>query len=376
MNDFVGSFILYHFILDLSREERCIILKNPNGYGSVTKLSGNRRKPFWVRKTVGWNEKGYPIYETIGYCATREEGNILLAEYNRNPWNIDRAKITLEELFDVWLKKKACKLSAANVSALRSAYKHISKLSSMKYKEIKSYHMQDCIDNCGKGYSTQSLIKNLWGHLDRLALELDIISRCYSELLTSDPIPPTSRECFTDDEIKKIWKTYKEYQAGKTFGDVPVEWIDTVLIFLYSGFRISELLTMKTENVDLKQQTFKGGVKTNAGKNRIVPIHSAILPLVKKRLDASSEFFININGKQVSQSTYRAFWNRLMTYLEIDKTPHECRHTFESLLDSKGANRKCIDLMMGHVSKDVGNRVYNHKTIEELKTAIEFLKVN
>ena len=351
-------------------------MKNPNGYGSVTKLSGNRRRPFWVRKTVGWNEKGHPIYETIGYCATREEGNILLAEYNQNPWNIDRAKITLEGLFNIWLEKKACKLGTANVSALKSAYKHISKLSMMKYKEIKSYHMQDCIDNCGKGYSTQSLIKNLWGHLDRLALELDVITRCYSELLTSDPIPPTSRECFTNAEIKKIWKVYEEYQAGKTFGDAPVEWIDTVLIFLYSGFRISELLTMKTENIDLEQQTFKGGVKTKAGKNRIVPIHSAILPLVQNRLNSSSDFFININDKPVSQSTYRAFWSSLMTYLEIDKTPHECRHTFESILDSKGANRKCIDLMMGHVSKDVGNRVYNHKTIEELKTAIEFLKVN
>ncbi len=133
---------------------------------------------------------------------------------------------------------------------------------------------------------------------------------------------------------------------------------------------------MRTENIDLEQRTFKGGIKTNAGKNRIVPIHSAIFPLVQSRLNPSSEFFININGKSVPKSTYRAFWNSLMTYLEIDKTPHECRHTFESMLDSKGANRKCIDLMMGHVSKDVGNRVYNHKTIEELKSAIEFLKVN
>lgn len=65
-----------------------------------------------------------------------------------------------------------------------------------------------------------------------------------------------------------------------------------------------------------------------------------------------------------------------MDYLNINKTPHECRHTFESVLDSKGANRRCIDLMMGHVSKDVGNRVYNHKTIDELKTAIELFKVN
>lgn len=77
-------------------------MKNPNGYGSVARLSGNRRKPFWVRKTVGWNEKGHPIYETIGYTATREEGNMLLAAYNKNPWDVDRAKITLQELFDLW----------------------------------------------------------------------------------------------------------------------------------------------------------------------------------------------------------------------------------------------------------------------------------
>ena len=62
-----------------------------------------------------------------------------------------------------------------------------------------------------------------------------------------------------------------------------------------------------------------------------------------------------------------------MDYLGIEKTPHECRHTFESRLDSAGANRKCIDLMMGHKSKDVGNRVYNHKTIQDLKIAIELV---
>ena len=54
-------------------------MKNPNGYGSVVKLSGNRRKPYAVRKTAGWNEKGHPIYINIGYFSTREEGLIALA---------------------------------------------------------------------------------------------------------------------------------------------------------------------------------------------------------------------------------------------------------------------------------------------------------
>lgn len=349
-------------------------MKNPNGYGSVTKLSGNRRRPFWVRKTIGWNEKGYPIYETIGYTVTREEGNILLAEYNNNPWDVDGAKITLNELFELWKEKKLPKLGKANQNSLRSAYRHCKKYSELRYKEIKAYHMQDCIDNCGRGYSTQGTIKNLWGHLDKFALELDITSRCYSDLLTSEPVPETNRNRFSDEEIESIWALYNEYKAGKDFGDLPVSWIDSVLIFLYSGFRISELLGMRVSDIDLKAQTFKGGIKTDAGKKRIVPIHSLIFDMVKNRVEKDNEYLFMFNDKKVSPNQYRdCYWKKLMEYLGIEKTPHECRHTFESRLDSAGANRKCIDLMMGHKSKDVGNRVYNHKTIQDLKIAIELV---
>lgn len=351
-------------------------MRNPNGYGSVVKLSGNRRKPYWVRKTAGWNEKGHPIYNTIGYTATREEGNILLAEYNKNPWDVDRVKITLGELFDLWLEKRAVKLGKSNRESLKSAYNHIKKLSNTQYKSIKAYQMQECIDNCNRSYSVQGAVKNLWGHLDRFALELDIVSRTYSDLLTSAPVPPTSRTRFSDAEVKKIWKAYENYQDGKDFGDIPIEWIDTILIFLYSGFRISELLTMKTENINLEDMTFKGGVKTKAGKDRIVPIHSKIQKLVQNRYDKDQEYFITEDGHQLTASKYRRYFKAIVTNFGLDKTPHECRHTFESVLDSNGANRRCIDLMMGHVSKDVGNRIYNHKTLNELREAIELFKIN
>ena len=62
-----------------------------------------------------------------------------------------------------------------------------------------------------------------------------------------------------------------------------------------------------------------------------------------------------------------------MDTTEIEHTPHECHHAFRSRLDSAGANKRCIDLMMGHKSRDVGERVYTHKTLDELKQAIELL---
>jgi len=128
---------------------------NPNGCGSVAKLSGPRRRPFIVKKVAGWNDKGQPIYNITGYTETREAGNIMLAEYNRNPWDVDRAKLTLQQLFDLRKEKKAPKLGESNRASLCSAFKHCSTLADKPYKQIKSFHMQDTIDNCGKGYITQ-----------------------------------------------------------------------------------------------------------------------------------------------------------------------------------------------------------------------------
>jgi len=336
-------------------------MKNPNGYGSIVKLPGNRRRPYMVRKTKGFNAKGHPIYDIIGYYATREEAMIALAQFNNEPWDVDKAKTTFEELFELWKDKKAVKLGKSNQASMFSAYHHCKQLHRMKYKAIKSFHMQDCIDGCNKGYSTQGTIKNLIRHLDRFALELDIVNRCYSDLLTSEPIPETSKTPFTEEEINAVW------------GISSTPWADSVLAFLYTGFRISELLDLRICNVNLAEGTIQGGTKTRAGKDRIVPIHSKILPLIEKRVQGGGDFLFGEKGKKISSGTYYKYWNEIMEAVNLEHTPHECRHTFRSRLDSAGANKRCIDLIMGHKSKDVGERVYTHKTIKELREAIELL---
>jgi integrase len=220
--------------------------------------------------------------------------------------------------------------------------------------------MQECIDGCGRGYSTQGAIKALLRHLDKFALEMDVVSKCYSGLITSERIPETSKVPFTDDEINKLWEAQAE------------PWVDSVLVFLYTGFRISELLAVRCADVDLKQRTIKGGTKTTAGKNRIVPIHPRIVPLIQKRM--GGEFLFEREGKPCSVAKYYELWATVMKKLGAEHTPHECRHTFRSRLDSVGANKVCIDLMMGHRSKEVGERIYTHKTITELHAAIALLK--
>ncbi|GHU37147.1 hypothetical protein FACS1894105_08720 [Clostridia bacterium] len=336
-------------------------MRHPNGYGTVAKLSGSRRNPYVVRKTKGWDARGYPIYEIIGYFPTREAGLIALAQYNNSPWNVSQEKTTLEELFKLWEEKKGIKLGHCNLLSLKSAFKHCANLNKMKYKEIRAYQMQECIDTCNRGYSTQAAIKNLFGHLDKFALELDLINRCYSDLVTSASVPETTKEPFTEEEISRLWKISNE------------PWVDSVLIFLYTGFRISELLDIRTENVDLEAMTIKGGTKTKAGKDRIVPIHPLIASFVRKRMEKGGDYLFNTEGKQVMKRQYYVLWSGIMNRINAHHTVHETRHTFRSRLDSVGANKRCIDLLMGHKSLDVGERVYTHKTVQELRNALELI---
>lgn len=337
-------------------------MRNPNGYGTVAKLSGNRRNPFVVRKTTGWNEKGHPIYQTIGYYPTREAGMIALDEYNRCPYDVDLVKITLAEVYEKWSARSFAKMSRSSAASLQSAYKKTTPLHKMPYRSIRAFHMQDCIDNCGCGYSTQWAIKNLFGHLDRFALELDIIMKSFAQLTTAAPIPETSKIPFTDEEVTTLWEHQNE------------DWVDSVLFFLYTGFRIGELLTLKTANIDLEAGTMKGGIKTKSGKDRIVPIHSKIFEFVQSRVNQGNEYLFSWNGKKMSPYQYYQNWDSIMERLGMTHTPHECRHTFRSRLDSAGANKVCIDLMMGHKSAGTGERVYTHKTLEELKNAIEMIQ--
>lgn len=335
--------------------------RNPNGYGCVTKLSGKRSRPYVVKVTI-YNEEGKSRQVPIDYAETEEQANIILAQYNNNPWNIDRNKVTLVELYNRWAKIKLPKLGKSSQSSMKSAFKHCQKYYGVKYRTLRAYQMQDCIDNCGKGYSTQGSIKTLWGHLDKFAFECDIIDKMYSQLTTAPPIPETTRTPFTDQQVTALWEIQNE------------PWVDTVLIYLYTGFRLTELLYMKTEQVNMKEKYFQNGVKSAAGKGRIVPIHPRIEPFVKVMVDRGDKYLFSYNGKRISQTQYYKFWDEVMQKIDADKTPHEARHTFETALDNAKANRKCIDLLMGHKSKDVGNRVYNHKTIDQLRETVNLIK--
>ncbi len=118
-------------------------MRLPNGYGSVVKLSGKRRKPYMVRKTVGYHidpvkDKKVNDYIIIGYTATKSEGLQILAEYNKNPFDTKAAKMTFTEVYEAWSKGKYSTVSESNVKAYTASYKACSHLYNRIFKDIKA----------------------------------------------------------------------------------------------------------------------------------------------------------------------------------------------------------------------------------------------
>lgn len=339
-------------------------MRNPNGYGSVVKLSGNRRKPFMARVTTGYKDNGQPIYKALDYFTRREDALICLANFNEQQFNVDLRNITFAQLYKKLEELKFPKYSDSLRATLSAAKNHCQRLSNLRYRAIKPYQMQMCIDNCGKSYATQANIRNLFCHLDKLAFEMDIIAKRYSETLTVPTAAPKKKVPFTDEEVQKLWAHIEQPGA------------EQALFMLYTGCRVSEMLLMRCD--DIRYGYMVGGVKTAAGKNRAIPIHHELKPIVERHQNGAEWLFeIDVkSGRDILLARKKAFsrlWEPLMASLGMSHTTHECRHTFRSKLDSAGANKVAIDLIMGHKSADVGERVYTHKTMQELQEAVEKL---
>ena len=330
-------------------------MKNPNRYGTISKLSGNRRKPYQVREGTSGKQK------VIACCATKEEALQVLAKYNESPWDIDAQNITVQGVYEEWLKGNALRLSEATRRAYKSAYKHyLISMANVPYRAVKAYHMKRTIEQCEDGASQKNAIRTVWTHLDRQALEMDVISKAYSQLLVSVGVPKASKSIFTKEEIQTIWDHRDD------------ENVYLALILLYTGMRISELHQMRKENVNLEEWYMVGGVKTSAGKDRIIPIHPHIRDIIEK-LYLSNDTDYLIPQAMGSITTMRRDFQTAMEKLGISHNPHECRHTFRTALDETNASRVSINKIMGHSNGNVGEDVYTHKSLEALIETIQCL---
>lgn len=387
-------------------------MRNPNGYGSIRKLSGKRKRPYGVYITTEFKLapsvpdigflagiltpdlydqvqaeyeaykakqplKAKQVQQCIGYYETRPDAMIALAEYNKNPFDIDKKNITFEQVYDLLYEKEIKDMKGSSKAGYETAYKKCDPLRKMRMREIKLAHLQNVVDQYSdKSKSTQNNIIVLYHAIYKLCMENDIIEKDYSSFVKiTSTAEKKEKKPFSKQEIKLVWQNInwvQETPRENVLTNVPM--MDSILVMLYTGMRIGELLEIKPSDLHIKERWIDlRGTKTKAAR-RIVPIHKKIMPLLEKRLnECTGEYlFCGNDGKQLTYSRYKTmFYELFMDEFKIERTPHECRHTFATIAAASKLNPILLKKIIGHASADITESVYTHAYIEDLITEID-----
>lgn len=370
-------------------------MRLPNGFGQISEIKNkNLRKPFRAMVTVGKTEDGKPICKLLkpeSYFKTYNEAYNALAEYNRSPYDLLNAGFTMKELYNQWSAEHfKTYANQSGISSVETAWRYCGAIYDIPVREMKTKQLKYLFDNARyndkeASGSTKIRMKSLMNMLFDYAVNNELTDRNFSK---NFKLPPGIRKeiqqqyhghiAYTDEEMRLLWKNVGKYP-----------FIDLILIQCYSGWRPKELCILKRENIDLEKGFMTGGIKTEAGYNRLVPIHSKIYPFLEKWMalsEAQNRDFLFFCEDGASKKELRYVdlnYDRLSTRfgfivktlgLNPDHRLHDARKQFVSMAKNAGMDEYAIKLIVGHSIQDITESIYTERKPEWLKTEIEKIK--
>lgn len=345
-------------------------MRRANGTGSVVKLEGNRRNPYAVRIPAR-DKYGRVRQRYLSYHRTSPEAQAALDAYNagRAAYSVpepDALSVTLREVYELWSAREYQRAGAASVRSRKASWKRLSVLKDYKMRAITVDHLQEIIDEDEAAGASQSKINNDKGlmiALYKYAMERDIVTKDCSKYVKVPQVGPKHiKGVISDPQLKQLEKMA---QAG-------FPWADTVLMLCYTGFRITEFLTLTPFSYHADGRYLQGGIKTDAGRDRLVPVHPKIAPYLEHWMEKHGETIVcDENGKQLSYNWYKekAFAAVVSELGLPEATPHWCRHTFSTRLHVAGVAELEQKRLLGHADTNVTEH-YTHTDIEQLTRAI------
>lgn len=356
-------------------------MKNPPGYGSIVDLGKNRRKPIAVRVPNGkkFNKQGKEVidYKYLGYFERTSQGKkdaaILLAQYNDGiAINLpSKANVcpTFKEVANIWLERcltrveaKKGKVSRQLEDSYKAAIKRCKPIHNTPINKIKLQDVQDIADSAAS--MSQSTVRNLEAILDG-TFDLARRQKMIPENFINDVdfIFKTSKDkihkSFTRDEVDLLWKNKDDTN------------VRIILIMVYTGLRIEEILSLQTKSIFLSEKYMVGGVKTDAGIDRIIPLADKIIPFISDLYNRDNTYLLTHKNKRFKRATFlKQVWEPTMEKLNMDNLPHDTRYTCATLMDRAEINKNCQKAILGHEQDSVTDKVYVEKDLKDLLCAI------
>lgn len=340
--------------------------KLPNGFGSIKKLSGNRRKPFAAfPPCVGFSETGSPILpKAIGYFETYNGAYQALSDYHKSPFDTENVRITFKEVFEIYqTSKEYTALKDRSVQSKLAAYKHCEAIYNTEVRKLNKAICEEIIDRVDTGSATKKNVLTVMRTVIRYAMDMNLLTKdCTANISIEESDPVIDRIPYTKTEVALLWKNSDKWQYR------------LMLILLYSGLRVNELLKNTIDNVNLEEKYIyvPKHLAKNKESERKVPIHDRTLPFVRAFVEnpnrgSKKNIILNDAGTVI---TYNNFCSRdlkkMNKGLEHEHKFHDTRHTFASIGTEAGIPELYMQKIMGHKPKSILYNTYTHITMEEL----------
>lgn len=327
--------------------------------------------------------------------AAGTRGLVPAPDKGSDPYDLED-DIRIGELYERWTAQYFKDTTSSSHRTITAAWCYCSSVYDMRAKDLRARHIKGCMEegyriettgkNKGKkiyaSASTKSRIKSIFNLMLDYALEYEIVDKNYARTfnLSADVIKEASEAKiphinFTDEEMDALWAN-----LGK------VKFVDWVLIQCYMGWRPQELATLRLDEINIEKWYMCAGIKTDAGKQRIVPIHTKIRDLVIKNIEFAneigSEYLLNDKGQTHAGSwkitydkyKYRFEFVRDALHLNPRHRPHDPRMTFITNAKKVGMDEYAIKEMVGHSIKDITESVYTVRDLEWLRNDLEKLE--
>lgn len=216
----------------------------------------------------------------------------------------------------------------------------------------------------------------------RRASELGLCKRYSAGAIQRPRAQEGALKCFTVSEQKLIEKAAIEAPKRKFLG---------IIIALYTGVRIGELLALNLSSVDMQKRTItikstcyesknKDGRfsiindTTKTHRTRVIPFPKQLLPILRelKTRSVSGYLIENAKGEQMSVRSYQRSFENLIKELRVSKLSfHSLRHTFATRALESGMDVKTLSEILGHKSATVTLNRYAHSMLEHKKNAMD-----